>query len=269
MVSFSHELLDPLLGTVRRAGAIAMRYFGEVAAGDIEHKSDVDLVTHADREVEAFLQRRLAATFPDAAFFGEERGEGAAAAEGHVFVVDPIDGTTNFVHAHPHFAISVALLADGRVEAGVVYCPVFDDMYYAIRGRGAYCNERRLRVSRADTLIDALAATGFAAVRQRRKPDNIPLFTEAIYRLRGVRRAGSAAMDLCFVAEGRLDLFWEYNLQPWDILAGTLLVTEAGGRVSDFTGGPDYADAGKILATNGRLHDDFLALIAEVERKGA
>ncbi len=249
--------VEPIL---REAGTIAHNYWGALNSADVEFKGSVDLVTKADKEIEDFLRQRLLSEFPGTEFFGEEGDYGALDQMAKVFIADPLDGTTNFVHRHPFYSISVGYREHGTTRFGAVYLPEFDALYHAELGRGAYLNGQPIHVSKAATLIDSLASTGFACVRQRVKPNNLPLFEEAILRIRGIRRCGSAAADLCYVAEGRYDLFWEYNLSPWDIAAGVLIVSEAGGRVSDFTGGNDFERQRQLAASNGAVHSEFLEI---------
>jgi len=252
-------MLDDVRQIMTEAGAIALRYYDGLAEKKVQFKSDADLVTEADKEVEQFLHDRLRARFPGAGFRGEE-GTGDGHTGDRHFIVDPIDGTTSFVHGIPFFSISVALKEMGQTVLGAVYAPALDDFYAAERGKGARKNGQALRVSQTETLINALGATGFACVRQRVTPNNLALFNDAVFKLRGIRRLGSAALDLCLVAEGKFDLYWELNIMPWDIAAGVLIVEEAGGRVTDLEGGRAYETCHRVLATNGLLHDQFLAL---------
>jgi len=253
-----------LKATVLQASRIAMGYYGKLSAGDIAAKSSaIDLVTAADRKVESFVKARLAARHPDIAFLGEEEGLSGDKADGRVFILDPIDGTTNFIHSYPFFSVSLAYREDSRTVIGLVYAPFFKDLYHAIRGGGAYKNGKRIHVSGATKLIDSLAVTGFACIRGGMKPDNMAILNRVIYELSGIRRDGSAAIDLCYVAEGRTEIFWEMNLSSWDVAAGALVVEEAGGKVTDFDAGPHFESKRRILASNGWVHDDFLRLIAE------
>lgn len=255
-------MVSQLAEIMRAAGELSLRHFGRLQASQIEFKHETDLVTAADRDVELFLLERLRELAPDAGFMGEEKSGGDRPLGDRYFVVDPIDGTTSFVHGLPYYSVSVAYKEHGETVLGMVHLPCFGDTYHAEPGKGAWKNGKtRLQVSTSDRLIDALGATGFACVRARLKPDNLPIFSEAIYRIRGIRRLGSAAIDLCYVAEGKFDLYWEINIQPWDIAAGALIVTEAGGTVSDLDGGPGQEARRQILATNGHLHTDFLDLI--------
>ncbi len=266
MPAIHEPLQQQILGAVREAGALSLRWFEGAERNEVSFKGETDLVTVADREVEAFLCRRLHEILPDAGMLGEEGTDTRPAAGGRHFVVDPIDGTTSFFHGLPNYGVSVALKEGGATVFGAVYAPAFGHMYHAVAGGGAWKDGVRLRVSRTERLIDALAATGFGCVRARMKPDNLPLFTEAIYRLRGIRRFGAAALDLCLVAEGRLDLYWEMCVQPWDIAAGMLIVREAGGTATDLAGGGEAETRRQVLSSNGLLHAEFLELVRRVNK---
>jgi myo-inositol-1(or 4)-monophosphatase len=249
----------PVLELVRQAGVRSLEQFGRLAAGAVEFKGDTDLVTVVDRDVEQFLRDGIAHLLPGYAFLGEEGGATAAAAGcAGTVVVDPIDGTANFVHGLPQYAVSLAVKEAGRTVFGVVHAPALNVTYCAEAGAGAWKNGAPIHVSATPCLIEALGATGFACVRAKLHPDNLPIFNRVIYLLRGIRRLGSAALDLCLVAEGRLDLYWEIYIQPWDIAAGALIVREAGGQVSDLHGGDAFEGGRQVLATNGRLHAAFL-----------
>ncbi len=256
----SRTMIDDMICVTRQAGKRALAYWGTLSPAEITHKGEVDLVTQVDRDVEDFLKGALDKAFPNVGFCGEETGDTGGDEGAPRFIVDPIDGTTNFVHAHPYFAVSVAYEVDSQLEIGVVYCPAFDDIYYASRGGGAYRNGVPIQVSGTDSLINSLVGTGFACVRQRRQPDNVPIVSQVIYDVRGIRRGGSAAIDCCYVAEGRQDLFWELNLRPWDVAAGVLIVQEAGGRVTDFEGQHYSGETASFIASNGHVHDAFLQL---------
>jgi myo-inositol-1(or 4)-monophosphatase len=261
MPSVSREVQQQIMDVVREAGKLSLRWFDGPERIAVHYKGETDLVTIADREVEAFLRKRLHDIMPDAGMLGEEGTDTRAQHSGRYFVVDPIDGTSNFVHGLPFYAIALALKDDEKTIFSAVYAPALDWMYYAALGEGAWRGDKPLKVSKTDTLIKAVAATGFACIRGKSKPDNMPIFTEAVYRLQSIRRFGSAAMDLCLVAEGKLDIYWEIGIQPWDIAAGILIVREAGGRASDLKGGDNAETRKQVLATNGLLHDDFLKLL--------
>ena len=249
----------------REAGARLREFF---AAGvETEYKGDVDLVTVADRTVEKLIKTRLGERFAGHGIYGEE-GTREGLEREYRWYVDPLDGTTNFAHGFPQFCVSMGLEhrpaglgaeEDGTMVAGVIYDPMRDELFCAERGRGAELNGKPLRVSRTETLAESLLATGFPSKKRHANP-NIHFYQEFTLRSHGVRRAGSAALDLAYVAAGRLEAFWEFNLNPWDTAAGFLLVEEAGGRVTDFAGGPFRLDSREVLASNGRIHGELIAL---------
>jgi myo-inositol-1(or 4)-monophosphatase len=249
----------------REAGACLRNFF---AAGvETEYKGDVDLVTVADRTSEKLIRERLAAVFPEHGVFGEEGTRERMEGEFRWYV-DPLDGTTNFAHGFPQFCVSLGLEhrpagiapgEDGTIVAGVVYDPMRDELYAAERGRGAWLNGKPMHVSRIGVLAESLVSTGFPSKKRHDSP-NIHFYHEFTLRSHGVRRAGSAALDLAYVASGRLEAFWEFNLNPWDTAAGILLVTEAGGRVGDFAGGAFRLDSREVLASNGLIHEELVGL---------
>jgi myo-inositol-1(or 4)-monophosphatase len=251
-------MLEKIVEIVKRAGDISLEYFGKIRNDDIEFKGDNDLVTKADLEVQDFLKKDLQDEFPQADFLGEE-GEHADTISNKFFIADPIDGTTNFAYGHPFYSISLAYSEEGIIKSGAVYAPALDLMYYAERDRGAFCNDKKIHVSDTKILKNSLAATGFACVFRGAEHNNVELFNSVITKLRGIRRYGSAAIDLCFTAQGKFDLYWEYNLNIWDIAAGVLIVQEAGGKVTDFSGGSDYMQKKQLFASNGQVHEEFLA----------
>lgn len=253
----------------REAGAL-LRTF--LAAGvETEYKGDVDLVTVADRTSEKLIRERLAKAFPAHGVYGEEGTRDRLEGEFRWYV-DPLDGTTNFAHGFPHFCVSMGLeqrpagLApevDGTLVAAILYDPNRDEMFVAERGRGAWLNGKRMHPSRTPELAEALVATGFPSHKRHDNP-NIHFYQEFTLRSHGVRRAGSAALDLAYVAAGRWDAFWEFNLNPWDTTAGMLLVEEAGGRVTTFSGGRYKLDSRETLASNGRIHEELMELFANL-----
>lgn len=236
-----------------------------------EYKGDVDLVTVADRTVEKFLHESLSKAFPEHGIFGEEGTRERLQSELRWYI-DPLDGTTNFAHGFPHFCVSMGLehrpagLAegeDGTLVAALIYDPLLDEMFVAERGRGAWLNGRPMHVSRTPELGEALVATGFPS-RKRHDNPNIHFYQEFTLRSHGVRRAGSAALDLAYIAAGRMDAFWEFNLNPWDTAAGLLLVQEAGGLITNFSGGPWKLDSREILASNGKFHEELLGFFSDI-----
>ena len=238
---------------------------------ETEYKGDVDLVTVADRTVEKLIRGRLGEAFPEHGIYGEEGTRERLEGEFRWYV-DPLDGTTNFAHGFPQFCVSLGLEKrragigtgeDGILVAAVIYDPMRDELFTAERGRGAQLNGRPMRVSRTPELAEALVATGFPS-RKRHDSPNIHFYQDFTLRSHGVRRAGSAALDLAYVAAGRLDAFWEFNLNPWDTAAGILLVEEAGGRITDFAGGKYKLDSREILASNGLIHEELLVLFGDM-----
>ena len=251
------------------AGKLLMPFF-ERRIG-FEYKGDVDLVTEADRASEQLIVSRLRAAWPNHDIVGEE-GTRDTHGGGYRWYVDPLDGTTNFAHSFPQFCVSMGLEhrptgtaadKDGVIVAAVIYDPMRDELYTAERGRGAWLNGRAIHVSRIPILAESLISTGFPS-RKRHDSPNVHFYQEFTLRSHGVRRAGSAALDLAFVACGRLEAFWELNLNPWDTAAGVLLVEEAGGRVGDFAGGPFQLNSREVLASNGRIHDELVVLFKDM-----
>ena len=256
-------------GIARQAGGLLRGFYEKGVA--TEYKGDVDLVTEADRASEKLIGERLLAAFPDHGIYGEEGTRDRLDGE-YRWYIDPLDGTTNFAHQFPAFCVSMGLerrapgLAageDGEMVAGVIYDPLRDEMFSAERGRGAWLNGRRLQVSKTKQLGEALTATGFPSQKRHANP-NIHFYQEITLRSHGVRRAGSAALDLAYVAAGRLDGYWEFGLNPWDTSAGVLLVEEAGGIVTHFNGDKFTLDSREVLATNGHIHGELKHVFAEM-----
>ncbi len=253
----------------REAGARLREFYAQGV--ETEYKGDVDLVTVADRTVEKLIHERLFDAFPEHGVFGEEGTRLRLGGEFRWFV-DPLDGTTNFAHGFPHFCVSLGLeqrpnglpeSADGILVAAVIYDPLLDELFAAERGHGAWLNGRRMHVSRNALLAESLVATGFPS-RKRHASPNIHFYQEFTLRSHGVRRAGSAALDLAYVAAGRMDAFWEFNLNTWDTAAGLLLVEEAGGLTTDFSGGAYKLDSREILASNRLIHQELLGFFADL-----
>ncbi len=256
--------LDEAVDVARRAGAILRAGFGH--PGQVEYKGGIDLVTEYDRRTEAYVRAEIARRFPEHAWLGEETGGGGSAAATYRWVVDPLDGTTNFAHGYPFFAVSIALEENGQRALGVVYDPLRDECFAAARGAGATLNGVPIAVSRVARLEQALAATGFPYDVHERPEDTLSVFAPFLARVQGIRRDGSAALNLAYVACGRFDAFWETKLHPWDVAAAALLVEEAGGRVTDFAGGPMPFDAFEVAASNGVLHPELLSVLVGVPR---
>ena len=254
--------LETAVEIAREAGALLATYFERRVA--FELKGDFDLVTEADRASERLVVERLRSHFPSHSIVAEEGG-GHKGNSGYCWYVDPLDGTTNFAHGFPVFNVTLGLAHDGEMLVGVVFDPTRQEMFSAERGAGSYLNNRRMRVSLAKRLEDSLVATGFPS-RKRHLNVNIHFYHQMAMATHGVRRAGSAAIDLAYVASGRLEAFWEFGLNPWDMAAGTLLVSEAGGRCSDMTGAAHSLTGPHLLTDNGAIHQETLKLFSEVFR---
>jgi myo-inositol-1(or 4)-monophosphatase len=247
----------------REAGALLMQYFHQGLK--IEYKGEADLVTAADRASEVLIRERISKQFPEHDVLGEEQGLNDRGSE-YRWYVDPLDGTTNFAHGYPVFCVSLGLerrsgSASERVAA-VVYDPTRDELFCAEQGKGAQLNGKPIHVSQAALLKECLVATGFPSHKRHKNP-NIHFYHQITLRTHGVRRAGSAALDLCNVACGRFDGFWEFNLNPWDTAAGVLIIEEAGGKVTRFDGSPFRIDSSETLGSNGLVHD---ALVQEFQQ---
>ena len=253
--------LPELEHIAREAGALLMSYFDRHIK--IEYKGEVDLVTAADRASEKLIVERLKEKWPEHGIVGEEGTRSHTGAEFRWFV-DPLDGTTNFAHSYPVFCVSIALARqDDELEVGVLYDPTRDEMFSAERGSGATLNGGAIDVSQTTRLAEAILGTGFPSHKRHKNP-NIYFYHQITLRSHGVRRAGSAALDLANVAAGRYDGFWEFNLNPWDTAAGVLIVQEAGGKVTRFDGTPFRLDSREVLASNGLIHDEVVEEFREI-----
>ena len=254
--------------TAQQAGALLLDEFRAAAHGrppQVEYKSGADLVTAADRLSEQFIVERLRTLFPSHSIVAEEGGGQEARSE-YCWYVDPLDGTTNFAHGYPFFSVSIALVDDDDLLVAVVHDPVRGETFEAARGEGAWLNQKRIQVSKTERLAESLLATGFPSSKRHENP-NILYYHRFTLISHGVRRDGSAALDLCYVACGRFDGFWELNLQPWDVAAGTLIVREAGGVVTDFNSIPYRLGGQEIAASNGRVHPELRQVFAELARQ--
>ncbi|GHF20154.1 inositol monophosphatase [Kordiimonas sediminis] len=247
-------LLNVMVKTVMKAARGLRRDFGEVEQLQVSKKGPADFVSAADKRTEKLLVEELMLARPDYGFLLEEHGEIEGKDPKKRFIIDPLDGTTNFLHGIPHFAISVAAEENGEVVAGVIYNPIMDELYWAEKGNGAFLNDARLRVSGRNKMEDSLLATGIPFLG-REGGDTFKAELSAIMgQVAGIRRFGAASLDLAYVAAGRYDGFWESGLQPWDLAAGIIIVREAGGFVTDITGGDKILDRGDVIAANDRLH---------------
>ena len=263
------ELVAKAEAIAREAGALLREYFHRGV--HTEYKGDVDLVTEADRASEKLISGRLRAAFPEHGIYGEEGTRSGLDAEFRWYI-DPLDGTTNFAHGFPVFGVVLGCERraaglkqdqDGEMVAGVIYDPLRDEMFSAERGKGSLLNGKPIHVSRVKTLAESLVATGFPS-RKRHSSPNVHFYQEFTLRSHGVRRAGSAALDLAYVAAGRLEAFWELQLNPWDTSAGFLIVEEAGGKVTHFDGSKFTLDSREVFATNGLIHAEMQALFADM-----
>jgi myo-inositol-1(or 4)-monophosphatase len=253
--------LPDLEAIAREAGKLLMGYF--VRRVTIEYKGEVDLVTEADRASEKLIVERLRAHWPEHGIVAEEGTRSEMDAE-YRWYVDPLDGTTNFAHGYPVFCISMALARqDGQLEVGVLYDPTRDEMFAAERGLGATLNGRPIHVSQTKSLAESILGTGFPSHKRHKNP-NIHFYHQITLRSHGLRRAGSAALDLANVACGRYDGFWEFILNPWDTAAGVLLVQEAGGRVTRFDGSAFRLDSREVLASNSLIHQELITNFEEI-----
>jgi myo-inositol-1(or 4)-monophosphatase len=252
--TYNPSFLPQMVVIAREAGAFLMPYFRRRVA--IEYKGEADLVTEADRGSEELIRKRIRVLWPHHDIMGEEQGLIDTGSE-YRWYIDPLDGTTNFAHSFPMFCVSMGLEYQGQMIAGVVYDPTRDELFSAERDGGAFLNDAPIHVSKVATLKESLVATGFPSKKRHENP-NIHFYHQITLRSHGVRRAGSAALDLCYVAAGRLDAFWEFNLNPWDTSAGVLIVEEAGGEVTGFDGAPFKIDSRETLASNGALHPELL-----------
>ena len=243
-----------MMAIAREAGTLLMHHFAQRV--QIEYKGDVDLVTVADRASEELIIRRIGEHWPDHDVMAEE-GTRRESGSDYKWYVDPLDGTTNFAHGFPVFCVSIGLEHRGAIVAGVLFDPTRDELFSAAKSAGAHLNGRPIHVSKTLRVAESLLGTGFPSHKRHKNP-NIHFYQQLTLRSHGVRRAGSAALDLACVAAGRFDGFWEFNLKPWDTAAGVLLVTEAGGRISDFSGGEFQIASRELLATNGLIHEELL-----------
>jgi len=256
-----NSYLPDLEAIAREAGRLLMGYLARHVT--IEYKGEVDLVTEADRASEKLIVERLRARWPEHGIVAEEGTRSEMDAE-YRWYVDPLDGTTNFAHGYPVFCVSIALVRqDGQLAVGVLYDPTRDEMFAAERGLGAKLNGQPIHVSQTGALAESILGTGFPSHKRHKNP-NIHFYHQITLRTHGVRRAGSAALDLCNVASGRFDGFWEFNLNPWDTAAGALIVEEAGGKVSRFDGSPFTIDSSETLASNGLIHPALVKEFQEI-----
>ena len=253
----TEELLKVAVAAAREAGAFLRESVGSIKTVEQKAGQETNLVTDIDKRSEKMLIARIQHHFPDHGILAEESGASEQQAD-TVWIIDPLDGTTNFTHGLPIFCVSIGIAHKGELVAGVVYDPNHDEMYSAEKGKGAFCNGKPIAVSGSGDLMSSLLVTGFPYDIQQNPYNAVEHFNEFLLSSQAVRRLGSAAIDLCYVASGRFEGFWEVSLNPWDMAAGVLLVREAGGRVTNFTGGEWDLFGKNLLATNGKVHDAMI-----------
>jgi len=258
-----HPIVTIGVRAARRAGNLIANAVEQVDRLEITHKANNDFVTEVDRQAEESIIGTIQEAYPNHGILGEEGGEIAGKKDGvdYQWIIDPLDGTTNFLHGFPQFAVSIGVRYKGRLEHAVIYDPMRQELFTATRGSGAQLNDRRLRVTQRKGLEGALLGTGFPFKQQQHLDAYMATFKALFPMTAGIRRPGSAALDLAYVAAGRLDGFWEIGLSPWDMAAGVLLVQEAGGLVSDFGGGDDFLDTGNVVAGNPKV---FKAILQKI-----
>lgn len=258
-----HPMINTAVKAARRAGALINRGALDIDRVAVVRKQPMDFVTEVDRAAEQAIIDILKEAYPDHAILAEESGasEPKDVQAEYTWIIDPLDGTTNFIHGFPQYAVSIGCTFRGQLQHGVIYDPVHNDLYTATRGMGAYLNDRRLRVSKALKLEEGLIGTGLPFGESKHMTRYMRILREVMVRAPGVRRAGAASLDLAYVAAGRLDGFWELGLKPWDMAAGALMILEAGGLVSDFEGGEHFMESGAIVAGTPKVFAPLLAVV--------
>lgn len=254
-----HPTLNIAIKAARRAASIITRAANDVERIKVQVKQPNDFVTEVDRAAEAAIIEVLLDAYPQHSILAEESG--ALGESEFQWIIDPLDGTTNFIHGFPQYAVSIALANKGIVEQAVIYDPVHNDLFTASKGAGAFLNDRRIRVSKRAKLGDALIGTGFPYRSFRHMDSYMNVFREVAQKSAGMRRPGAASLDLAYVAAGRLDGFWEYGLSPWDMAAGTLMISEAGGLVSDLSGEANYLTTGNVVAGTPKVFTQLLGIV--------
>lgn len=255
-----HPMLNIAIRAARAAGDTIVREMDRVSDISIDIKGKNDFVTEVDRQAEYIIIETIKKAYPDHAFLGEETGKSGDS--DYLWIIDPLDGTTNFLHGIPHFAISIALQHKGRLDQAVIYDPVKQELFTASQGKGAQLNNKKIRVSSQKTLEGALLATGFPFREEQEVDKFIKSFKALFPKIAGIRRAGVASLDLAYVACGRFDGYWEYSLKPWDIAAGVLIVQEAGGISSEISGGVDFMENGNIMSANPKMIKSMLKVLS-------
>ena len=262
-MSYSSPHINTMLTAARKAGKKLVRDFGEVENLQVSIKGVSNFVSAADIQSEKILINELSRAYPDYDILAEEAGEIKNSKNDNPlkWIIDPLDGTTNFLFGIPHFAISIALHKNGETLSGIVYNPITDDLFWAVKGKGAFCNNKRLRVSVREKFGSCTIGTGIPHKGLKDHEEYIVGLTKIMENAAAIRRFGTASLDLVYVAAGKFDGYWENNLNIWDIAAGALIVTEAGGRVTDFRGMNGYLESGNIVSSNFKIHDELLRLI--------
>jgi myo-inositol-1(or 4)-monophosphatase len=262
-----HPMLNVAIKAARRAGNIINRASLNSERIQVTRKQHNDFVTEIDQAAEAAIIDTLKEAFPDHSFLGEETGETPSSStnqtSNHVWIIDPLDGTTNFIHGFPQYAVSIALAVDGVLQQAVVYDPNRDELFTATRGAGAYVNNRRLRVAGRLKMSEALLGTGFPYREDQNVEEYLEIFAKMTRQCAGLRRPGAASLDLAYVAAGRLDGFFESGLKPWDMAAGILLITESGGLVGNYAGEEGYMQSGEIMAANPRIFGQLVTALRD------
>ena len=267
--------MDPIVTigvkAARRAGGLILRYLDRLEQLNVEKKGRRDYVSEIDRMAEEDIIDTIRYSYPTHTILGEESGhhealeeaqsESASGSDSIEWIIDPLDGTTNFLHGHPHFCVSIAVRVKGTVQHGVIYDPVRDELFTASRSKGAQLDNRRIRVSGKAELSESLIGTGFPFREIEKIDHSMKIFRAVLPKVADIKVSGSAALDLAYVASGRIDAYWEAGLKSWDIAAGSLIVREAGGLVADFNGGQEYLDSGEIVAANPRMFNELLGVI--------
>jgi myo-inositol-1(or 4)-monophosphatase len=261
--------LNVMVKAARRAGRSLKRDLGEIEKLQVSLKGPRNFVTAADRRAEEMIYEELVKARPDYGFLGEEGGARPGADKSHRWIVDPLDGTTNFLHGIPHFAVSIALERDGAIIAGLVYNPANEELFIAERGKGAFLNDQRIRVAARERFADAIVACGMPHYPRGDLALARREIAAAQQHFAGLRRYGAAALDLAWIAAGRLDVYWERDLSPWDLAAGMILVREAGGYVTDLDGGDAIFAKGHVAAGNETMHRELIRLIKEAAKEHA
>ena len=257
-----HPMLNVAVKAARRAGNVIQRASNNIDAIRIERKKHNDFVSEVDRAAEQSIIESILEAYPKHAILAEESGARGIGESEYEWIIDPIDGTTNFIHGHPQYCVSIALAHKGQIQQGVIYDPNRNDLFTASRGVGAFLNDRRIRVSKRTLMNECVISTGFPVTDQSYIDTYLAMLKEVVGKTAGVRREGSAALDLCNVACGRVDGFWEFNLKPWDIAAGSLLVQEAGGIVTDMKGEQEWFESGDIVAASPKVLAQLLHMLS-------